>query len=507
MKIRSAFIFFSLLAGLSIYYGFSDSIMMQPQGSHVWRQTDCASTALNYYSFGLNPFKPRMHNLLGGYGHTINELPVIYYTVALLYKLFGPHEMIFRLLTLLFFWVGLYYVYRLSLLMIKDQFWSMSVALLFYTVPLLLYYGNNFLPNLPGLSLALIAAYYGMAYMITTKKALLYVAMLVFLAAGLIKITALMLFVGMGVLFVGEQLKWLNRDPDKKWFLHPKESWALFTGVAILIAAWYITVKAYNTHHGSNYLLTGIAPVWIMSYDGFIYTTKRILFFWSEYFFFLPTIALTLVLFCLNIFLPRIGNVLISRLVLLGLIGSVVYSILWYYQYLDHDYYFINLYIWVVLVFINAVVMLQRRFPQLFYSKVFRIGIICFLLANVIYAEKAYWHKFDHYRHENPAPAFYDPGFKTYLKKLGIQHFDKVVSLPDNSLNITLYYIGQQGWTNYNMHPQVSAYRMEDMIDLGAKYLIINDPEYLDHEEIVPYLNKPLGAFKGIRIYDIHKPG
>ena len=56
--------FFFLLIGLCVYFDYVHIATLPPLGQHAWRQTDGASQALNYYQFGLNFFKPEVHNIV-----------------------------------------------------------------------------------------------------------------------------------------------------------------------------------------------------------------------------------------------------------------------------------------------------------------------------------------------------------------------------------------------------------------------------------------------------------
>lgn len=102
-------LFLTLLISVSLYYGYHKTLSFRPQSVHAWRQADCASITLNYYKNGMNFFKPQVHNLTSDGGTTgytaTSEIPVLYYFSAFLYKIFGPHEMIIRLINMLiFFW-------------------------------------------------------------------------------------------------------------------------------------------------------------------------------------------------------------------------------------------------------------------------------------------------------------------------------------------------------------------------------------------------------------------
>jgi hypothetical protein len=74
---------------------------MRPSSVHQWRQAACLSLADNYYEGNWNLFEPSMHIQFsdnGTSGKSAGEFPLLYYIVAILWKIFGKHEFIFRLL-------------------------------------------------------------------------------------------------------------------------------------------------------------------------------------------------------------------------------------------------------------------------------------------------------------------------------------------------------------------------------------------------------------------------
>ena len=66
---------------------------------HAWRQTLTATIAYNYYAEGMDFLSPspNMLNQLGAF-----EFPLYTFIIALLYKVFGFHETIGRLVAIAF---------------------------------------------------------------------------------------------------------------------------------------------------------------------------------------------------------------------------------------------------------------------------------------------------------------------------------------------------------------------------------------------------------------------
>ena len=100
-------LFIVLLFAVSFLYKYHQIAFKRPQSIHKWRQSDCASLALNYYQGGMKFFQPETHNLTSDGGTSgkcsTSEIPLLYYSVAVLYKIFGYHDWVYRIFNTLLF--------------------------------------------------------------------------------------------------------------------------------------------------------------------------------------------------------------------------------------------------------------------------------------------------------------------------------------------------------------------------------------------------------------------
>ena len=110
------YIFIVILLCVSSLYGYRDTLFLRPFSEHQWRQCDCLSIADNYYAEGMHFFSPEVHwsGNTGDGKTSTSECPLIYYTVAALWKVFGYHEFIYRLLNILIAFCGLYALFKLT---------------------------------------------------------------------------------------------------------------------------------------------------------------------------------------------------------------------------------------------------------------------------------------------------------------------------------------------------------------------------------------------------------
>ena len=76
-----------------------------------------------------------------------------------------------------------------------------------------------------------------------------------------------------------------------------------------------------------------------------------------------------------------------------------------------------------------------------------------------------------------------------YLRELGKEREDMVISIPDGSPNISLYMMNQKGVSGYGAAHVKDAERIWYYVERGMDYLIINDPWILNKEYLKPSWN------------------
>jgi hypothetical protein len=57
----------------------------------------------------------------------------------------------------------------------------------------------------------------------------------------------------------------------------------------------------------------------------------------------------------------------------------------------------------------------------------------------------------------------------------------------------------RKGWTNFMNYSESS--QIEELIGVGASYLIVSDSDMFEDEFLEPFLNHKIGSYKGIHIY------
>ncbi|MBL0047324.1 MAG: glycosyltransferase family 39 protein [Bacteroidetes bacterium] len=466
---KSKWIFLFLLLVLSLIYNYHQIILRPPGIVHQWRQCDCLSLAANYYHFGMDFFSPAVYFASNdGTGKTASEFPAIYYFVAFLWKIFGKHEIIFRLVNLSIVYAGLFFLFRFIEEKLRDSFWAILIALLVFTSPILVYYSNGFIMDPLGLSFAFIAWYYFGKFYNSGKNAHLNLSLLFFLIGGLLKVSSMLSYFSILGVFLVEILG-VNFKDNGKIFTDKKRQIIPFIVVAIGLYLWYSYAQRYNDEHGSGVFLVGIMPIWDYSAADI---EKRITFFKGamtlHQFFNFETLMLLFAFFFAQVILFKKTNGFLLFITVQLFFAVIAFLILWFGAVTEgHDYYLTNLLVFVAFALISFFAFMQKSFSSIFSAEWFKMIFALILAYNVYLAsaktsiryfntqERNYptcyskneiallqWAKFDFHQHTEQLREI-----SPYLRSLGIQPNDLVISLPDYSFDISLYFMNQKGWT------------------------------------------------------------
>lgn len=111
-----------------------------------WRECDYGSVARNFFREGMNILYPRIDWRGDGPGYAEMEFPVIPWTMAALYKIFGYHEVIGRMLVYVFSLLTLLVFFSLARRLIPS--WgAITASLVFVLSPLAVRVSNSLQPE------------------------------------------------------------------------------------------------------------------------------------------------------------------------------------------------------------------------------------------------------------------------------------------------------------------------------------------------------------------------
>jgi len=428
--------------------------------------------------------------------------------------------------------LGLLALFKVFQYILNEPFWQIILPLWLFSSPILIYYGNNFLADVPGLSFTFIGWYFFIRYIDKHKFINLVLVFAFFCLAMLIKLTSGISFLAISVLFLTEWLKIFKND-KKPFFKRPLATLFLILTVCIIVVSWYLYAVSYNNAHtrpGEYQLfLTGILPIWDLPYDQIV-LLLRIIFDYQigNYFNIIGLLAVLtfFVIVLLNYKKQNRSLILVNIIIFFACIGGMI---LWFQVYNDHDYYLINYLLFIPATCLTFFNYLKTDYPGLFKSLKLKIPMLIIVLISIYwgyvkidaryadgdkqdfeYSALLSRHEVDAYKYQHWIYPMDRKAFETitpYLRSIGMTEKDPVFTFPDPSPNITLYLMGQWGVPIKNENGVEFLKYLDYYKDLNIKYFILSDTTLLRDSIINNVLSNKIGQYQNISIYDIgNKP-
>ena len=503
---RSDIFFFILLLLQSLFLEYNRTITTEPQGRHKWRQSDCASFAWNYAETSANLFTPHFNNLLWeGDGKVAVEFPIVYWVVGMLYRVFGVHPVIFRLINLLLGFWGLWALFRIFKSSLKDNFYPVVLTLLFFTSPVLVFYLQNFLPDVPSLALALVGWYQVYRHAQEKNHRAWTWAMILFTLSTLIKASAGINLVMLIALVLIEKADWVQwKQVGNAFWAENKNYLVSLLGSFVVIISWYNYASWYSTGWDRDHFSPLIRPMYEIFPQDFLNILG--IFFTNHLRVLFPSPLLLMMLVLLGMCFSGFGRRyrLFFTLSLLSLLGSIAYVFIFYELFVVHDYYLIVTFIFPAAILLQSSFMIKDRFPKIFDSWLLKLGLIGLLLFSAY--QSRHWLRHDYFaggpsRYEKQ--VFYQAGLQDFLDSVGVEKAQRVISIPDISPNNTLYLMRRRGWSLAGNPAEMVPPMTRMIYEQGASFLVISEESLLENKDLAPFLENELGQYNGVWVFDL----
>jgi len=385
---------------------------------------------------------------------------------------------------------------------IKNSPAGIFVGLLLFTSPVLVYYGGNFLMNIPAFSFACLGLHQFFKFKNTGLNRHLRWLVFFYLMAGLLKVSALLSFVAICLVFLIDAVG--LRAEDKKIF---KGTWKEALSLCAVFAfafLWVTYAQRYNAQHTSGIFLIGILPIWNLSWGTIAKTYEFVAdrFIWD---YFMPYIEKFLVVctIIVAVFYRSVESS-VRFIAAMMCLGALAFMTLFFEALMHHDYYVIDLYMLVPILLLAFFMVLKEKVSLLYRSWILIGFLIWMSLQSFEFAQDRLYERYDlqgwrNHDHREVFQAFTE--IEPTLMDLGISPDVKVLSLSDYSINITLYLMNRKGWTDYGI--SMDPVRIKEKIALGAQYLFVANTRTYEHEAIQPFIHDKIGSYRNIDIYKL----
>jgi hypothetical protein len=269
--------------------------------------------------------------------------------------------------------------------------------------------------------------------------------------------------------------------------------------------------------------LQGLLPIWELDWDDIYSNWKLLNNELKPAYFNVSALSLLGIIFIGITINYKKANRYLLALSILILIGIVGYILLFFQVFNVHEYYLINLLIFIPLVSFLILDYLKVNYETIFRSKAVKImaslALVYLVYSAAVQTVVKYdigkqWAKNSFILDKDQVSfwEWYHWDYKQTLgdletiepvfEKAGIKPNDKVVSYPDGSINISLYLMNRDGYNDFGrIIPR--AEHIEKAKKWGAKYLIVNHWEVLNDTTLLPYFENKVGETEHVSIFKL----
>lgn len=470
-----------------------------PYSQHTWRQSTTLAVASNYYNENMNLLLPRLDHRDATNGVTGMHFPLYEWVVANIYQVTGEAFYVHRLVSFVFYCAGTWGIFELLLLLFSGNVAALVGAFTYLWSPELFFNGFIGLPDTAALPFVVWALYFFSRWFLLWKQGIsanrwLWISALLFCTGGLIKLQ----YLGAGLFAVG--LLW----PYRKEFFQRKNAvlLAVFATVSVVpVLAWYSYSKqliarsgladiglelkpAESLQAGLRILtrnITGDLPETLLNWVGTLFFIAGITWFiqnkkWKSPFF------------------PAF---------LFFSVGYAFYHLLELRVLQHHQYYMMPYF---------PVLCAVAGFGGKWLLEKKKTGLLVILLAGqvVVCCARILPSRFANTNKMIPE-EFYIKEKREALQQL-VPDTAKVITGPDESATIYLFYVNKTGWNFYRTGMLWEAEKnsrpyLENAIRQGCRYLYTSDTTLPRQPQLQPYVLRETGRVGNFTVLELHIPG
>ena len=441
---------------------------------HFMRQTDSLSFVSQYFNNGFHFFDPQLFNLKNIDGRAACEFPILYYLTSILYLILGKKLFLLKFIHLLISFTGLFYVYRLAYLILKDYVYSILIALFLCTSTVFNFYAFNYLPDAPALGFVFIAWYYVFHYQQSGAKSSGIKAFIFFTLSSLIKVTYLINPIAILVFYLFMLLF------KKHSFYNQQNPFLLFKYGLIsllLVSSWNAYMLYYNQQYDSHSFNTTILPLWdLTNNDIHLIWSDYVMSYWYNSYFAKSSFHFIAILFLLSLIFIKKSNYNISLINGLLFLGCLCFSILFYAQFKDHDYYFLICIPFITLTLINGMKTLINIDLSEKYHRFFKAVFFLVVFAGINHSRHKLTERYEYSIDEYSQTGLLIDENRNAIDELNIPKDAKIILAPEPSQNGGLFYLDRMGWT-INSKEGITKNAIRTFKMKGADFLLLSNQE------------------------------
>ena len=466
-----------------------------PSNTHAWAQADRFAITKGFVRNDLNFFKPETYILNpqfpGNWSEpqkesiTSVDFPIHDYVPAIVMKLTGNEQpWISRLYNLLYSFIGLFALFKLSSLFIRNAALPFLILVIAATSPVFVFYQASFIPTIPSLANAILAIYLYFIYLKSGKIKHFGWSIFFVTLAALSRTTFIIPLVAIVCHFALLLIKKREKVSRK----------LLFFGLSFSSILGYFLYNNYLKEKYGSLFLGNLTPP--ENLNDFIFKISESWKNWGmdyflqkHYLIFIITLILGSVFFILK---RQYKLSDLAKFTTILWIGNLMYLVAMSYQFINHDYYFLDsIYLTILLssiLFLKQIPVLEKKNMKLILTGL--IAYSCFTL--IVSAEKKQTDRHTYKFWDSLPNTFHNyQNGEEILNKLGISKEAKILLIESFAPNYCLSLFNRKGYCT--MAPWKE--RIEPALDWDVDYVIFQNEYFLTdilpkYPEIINRLSK-----------------
>ena len=481
--------------GLTFQYKYLNEF---PSHIHAWAQADRYALSLGFLENGLDFFKPQTYIYNHQFPHkwevpsetsiTAVDFPIHDYIPAVLMKITGiTSPFVFRFYILLYSFIGLFFLFKLSFVITKDYFKSIFVIIFTATSPVFVYYQGGFLPTIPSLSNTIIGLYFYYCFLKDNKNKDFGISIFFLTLAALSRTT---FAISVVALLCVEFIRFLRKETKVDFKLIP---------ISLSISS-ILSYLLYNKHlrekHGSIFLNHILPP---NSYEQAKQILKIAYDNWFLQYFTKPHYLILVFTTAISTYfiLSRRSQFMKAKFYFIimtfaYIFGCLLFGILMLKQFPAHDYYFIDTFFLPIIIFfiliLSVVPTIEDRklkiFLDIFISLITLILFIQPIESQEKRRETGYWDKT-----ESTINSFKNSS--DFLDSAGVSHEAKILVIDAVAPNIPFIQMQRKGFAVMKASPE----NIEEALNWDYNYIVIQNEYFISeiytrYPDILSRLNK-----------------
>ncbi|MDL2227630.1 glycosyltransferase family 39 protein [Bacteroidales bacterium OttesenSCG-928-K03] len=480
-----------------------------PYQIHAWAQSDRFALSLGFVENDLNFFKPQTYL----YNHqfpdkwqnpsettvTAVEFPMHDYIPAVIMKLLHNNSFtISRVYILIYSFLGLFFLFKLSYLCTKNFFKSIMIILIAATSPIFVYYQAGFLPTIPSLTNTIIGVYFYYLFLVNNRNKNFNVSLIFFTLAAMSRSTFVIPLIAV---FCVEFIRIIKKDSK----LLPKLAPVFISLIFVFFNLVYN--KILRDNFGSIFL-SQLMPA--ESFSEFISLIKLSLNNWNGAYFsnYHYIIFIGIALVSIYIIATRKKKIVkqdsyFILYITTIFIGCAMFLFALIQQFPAHDYYFLDSFYFPIILLMIFFLSVIPDFKNKNVNEIVWLAltlVMIYPLSNKALASQVerYSEK-DWSRTEKTYNSFLNS--KTLMDNLGISKDAKILVIDCPAPNMPFILMDRKGFVVMRVNEE----NILDALNWNYDYIVLQNEYYLSRiyprcPEIIHKINK-IGGDDKISIF------